>query len=928
MTVNTQQNGQATTRLEFFDCPRCKGFGYEMTAAKRHVKCKHCNDSPSMYVLQENTPLYWKPAITQVGISQRRMRTFLHTVLNVVLMLAGIGGVFALVWAGYQEFTHTGLIFDLFLYIQPNFFMALFWGSLIVDLFLYYRLDQEKKSKKEIRYKADEKKPKRLAHPTFDKFHKHRHSHTDISPYFSSEAIKVIEQSYSLAKKLGHHQITPLHLMGALLETPTVGMMMGRLGVSRQELLKKIGKAMGMEGISSGIGLDLGLEANRMLFYAYEQALLKKQTSVDLAELFMAVVTHDSWVNEIFYDMEIEDKTVQSVVKWIHIQKELRRRYLMWKEKTRGKPKGVMDRAMTARESPLLQSISQDYTKAAVMGAFFPQIGRESEMEQVGRILRESVTNVLLVGPSGVGKSTIFEGLAQIMASEDVPKELQDKRLVVMDPGALIANAQGTGAVEGRMQQVIGEIARAGNIILGIEDVHHLLNMRSGSGSEDVAGILMNALSKGAVKVIATTTTEEYQEYIVNRPTFLRRFQIVKVDELQPEAAIEVLEARSGETEYNHKVFFTYDSLASIVDLSIKYIQDRYLPSKALDIMNEVGAYVQSRKGDNSMVTKEDIAEVISEKTNVQVTSITQNERDKLLNLEELMHERVVGQEVAIQAVASALRRAREGLRDANRPIANLLFLGPTGVGKTETAKTIAEVYFGNESNMIRIDMSEYQQIDSLRKLIGGKGEQGMLTEAIRLKPFSLILLDELEKAHPDVLNIFLQVMDDGRLTDGMGRTFDLTNTMIIATSNAGTQQIQSSFQAGLNPEQVKNMLLEKVLPELFRPEFINRFDNVVVFTPLSFNDVMLITTRMLQGLANKIQTEKGITFHVDPEAVKELATKGYDPLYGARPLKRVIQDTVDDALAKLFLSEQVRRRDTVVLRPGGQMEIQQAKRL
>jgi ATP-dependent Clp protease ATP-binding subunit ClpC len=928
MKNQVPQENRPQTGLQFFDCPRCKGFGYEMTAAKKHVRCRHCGDDPSMYVSLDKHILYWKPAITHSGIQQRRVRSFLHTILNGVLMLIGIAGVLSLVWAGYQEYQQGALLFDVLLYVEPNFFMAIFWSTLAVDLFLYYRLDQEKKSKKEIDYTVKESKQRRLAHPTFDKYDKHRHSHTDIAPYFSTEATRVVEQSFYLAKKLGHHQITPLHMMAALLETPTIAMMMGRLGVPSKALLKKIGKAMGMENISSGMGLDLGVEANRALFYAYEQAVLKKQPNVDLAELFMAVVRHDPWVGEILYDMEVEDQTVRSVVRWIHLQKELRRRYRKWKQKTKGKPKGVMDRAMTARESPLLQSMSQDYTRLAVQGAFFPQIGRDSEMDQVQRILRESVTNVLLVGPPGVGKSTIFEGLAEIMASEDVPKELQDKRLVVIDPGSLIANAQGTGAVEGRMQQLIGEIARAGNIVLGIEDVHHLLNMRSGSGSEDVAGILMNALSRGSIKVIATTTTEEYQQYVVNRGTFLRRFQMVRVDELKRDAAIEVLEARSSETEYKHKVFFTYDSLASIVDLSVQYIQDRYLPSKALDIMNEVGAFVQSRKGENSLVTKEDIAEVISEKTNVQVTSITQDERSKLLNLEELMHKRVVGQEVAVQAVASALRRAREGLRDSNRPIANLLFLGPTGVGKTETAKTIAEVYFGDEKNMIRIDMSEYQQVDSLRKLIGGKGEQGMLTEAIRLKPFSLILLDELEKAHPDVLNIFLQVMDDGRLTDGMGRTFDLTNTMIIATSNAGTQQIQSSFQAGLKPEQVKNMLLEKVLPELFRPEFINRFDNVVVFTPLTFDDVMLITTRMLQSLANRIQTEKGITFNVDPKAVEELAQKGYDPLYGARPLKRVIQDTVDDALAKLMLGGQVRRRDRIILRAGGRMEIQQAKRL
>lgn len=930
MNFPSSQQSQPTSQITFLPCERCKGFGYEITAAKKHLTCPNCKDDPSLYALYAEHLLFWGASITQKGMTTRRVFDFLQKFLTSVLFLFGVLGILSLIFAAYQSVVLTGVFVELFFYTEPNIFVGIFWVSVITDLFLYYLLEQKKKKEKEITYARSAKKEKNetFVYPTFEKYKKQSRHAIDIADYFSKETKDAIESSFFLAKKLGHHQITPLHYMAALLETDSVSMMMARLGVSRAHVIKKIGSAMGKEGIGSGIGINVGIESKQALFFAYEQAHLKRQPIVEATELFVVLIRHDPWLSEIFYDLQVDAPILDRILQLTHVQDTLRRTYAQWRKKSRTKPKGVMNRAMTARESPLLQSISKDYTRIAAIGGFFPQIGRDREMEQVLRILRERVTHVLLVGPSGVGKSTLFEGLAQLMASEDVPKELQDKRLVVLDPGALIADAQGIGVVEGRIQKIIHEIARAGNILLGIEDIHHLLNMRSTAGSEDVASILMNALSQGAIQVIATTTTEEYQQYIVQRSTFLRRFQVVKVEELSEDAAIEVLEARCLETEYKHSVFFTYEALASIVEFSTRYIPDRYLPSKALDIMREVGAYVEAERGKNQLVQKEDIAAVVSQKTNIQLTSITQNEREKLLNLESLLHERVVGQEEAIAAVASALRRAREGLRDMKKPIANVLFLGPTGVGKTETAKAIAEVYFGDEKNMIRLDMSEYQDTNALYKLIGRKGEQGILTEAIRLHPFSLILLDELEKAHPDILNVFLQVMDDGRLTDGLGKTFDLTNTMIIATSNAGAQQLQSALSAQFTQTQIQTLMMEEVLPQIFRPEFINRFDNVVIFTPLTRDEVSLIATRLLEALTEKIASERGVFFVVTKEALEEIVTKGYDPLYGARPLNRVIQDTVNDALSQVFLREDVGRRDRLVLYPGGKIVVEPASRI
>ncbi len=919
----------AQSKMRFIDCESCRGFGYEVTAAKKHIHCHACKDNPSMYAVFGKELLYWGLRISAEGIHQRWARKQFHLLFNILLLLIGAAGAAALAFAGFKYLTEEGGV--TYFFTEQQHLLGYFWISLAVDLFLWYRLDRERASKRDIDYSEEkEQKEWRMpTNPTYEKFRKMPGGvKDDISAYYTADCIKVVEDSYAVARKLKHHVITPLHMLVALLESKSVSIILARLGLTKKQLYKKIGKAMKLEGLEEGSGIDLGLEANRMLFFAYETALKDRRKNVDVTELFAAIITHDPWVSEVFYDLEVDDQTSKNVIEWIHIQKKLRERFTQWRKKASKKPKGVMDRAMTAQPSPLLESMSSDYTTTASRGGFFPMIGRQSEMEQMLRILPERTGNVMLVGPPGAGKSTLLEGLAELMASEEVPPELQDKRFIVLDPGALIADAKGVGTVEGRMQKIILEMRRAGNIILGIEDVHHLLNMRSGSGSEDVSGMLMNAMSQGFIKVVATTTTDEYQEYIENRGPFLRRFQNVQVNELSRDDAILVLEARMGSVEYKHHVFFSYRAIEAAVDLSMQYIQDRYLPAKALDIAQEAAAFVEQSKGEGSAVTKEDIAQIISEKTNVQVTAITADERDKLLNLEEIMHQRMVGQDEAVNAVASALRRAREGLRDENRPIANFLFLGPTGVGKTEMAKTIAEVYFGNEENMIRFDMSEYQSVGSLRKLIGGKGEKGQLTEAIRQKPFALVLLDELEKAHPDVLNVFLQVMDDGRVTDGMGKTFDMSNAMIIATSNAGTQQVQNAFAAGLSQAQIKDFMMDEVLPKLFRPEFINRFDNVVVFKPLSLEDVLQIAERMIMKIAQRLQEEKGITMEVEYEALVELARAGYDPLYGARPLRRVVQDTVDDALAKLLLAEQIRRRDVIILKPGGRMAIKQAVRL
>jgi ATP-dependent Clp protease ATP-binding subunit ClpC len=389
----------------------------------------------------------------------------------------------------------------------------------------------------------------------------------------------------------------------------------------------------------------------------------------------------------------------------------------------------------------------------------------------------------------------------------------------------------------------------------------------------------------------------------------------VDVPEMEENQAIQVVESKVGGIEYEQNVFFSYDAIENCVKLSSRFLRDQKLPESAVDLCTEVASFVKSTRGEHQLVTKNDVASVIGQKTGVPVTSITQDESSKLLKLEEEMHKRVVGQGEAVSLVANALRRARAEIRSTKRPIANFLFLGPTGVGKTELAKTIAEVYFGGENRMVRLDMSEYQDVGSIYRLIGQPGQQGTgsLTEAVRQKPFSLVLLDEMEKAHPQILDLFLQVFDDGRLTDSTGRVIDFTNTIIIATSNAGTRYVQEQLNAGVALDMIREKLMRTELKDHFRPEFLNRFDGIVLFHALNREDTKVIASYMLKRIAKDLDA-RGIGFRVEESGLEHLAEVGFDPEFGARPMRRAIQDLVENKLAEMILQRQVDRRDTVVL--------------
>jgi len=452
-------------------------------------------------------------------------------------------------------------------------------------------------------------------------------------------------------------------------------------------------------------------------------------------------------------------------------------------------------------------------------------------------------------------------------------------------------------------------------------------------GSIDLADVLSQALSKNNILCLATTTPPEYKKYIEEKSSLDRVLEKIDVAEVNGNEAIQILESKANSIEYRHQIYFSYDAIEQAVVLADRYLHDRFLPEKAVQIMEEVATRAREQKGKRSLITGNDVAQIISGKTNIPLAEITKEESEKLLNLEDKIHERMIDQEEAVSMVATSLRRARAEMRDMKRPIVNLLFLGPTGVGKTELAKTVAAVYFGNEKNMIRLDMSEYQEQSSLGRLIGaapgfaGSNTGGYLTEAVRKNPFSLILLDEIEKAHPDILNVFLQVLDDGRLTDSSGRTIDFTSSIIIATSNAGTKIIQDLVKQNIPIEQIRQQLMDGELNKYFRPEFLNRFDGIIVFKPLAMADVEKIAKLMLNKIAKDLEI-RGIKLEVAPEALSYLAQAGFDPEFGARPLRRVIQQKVQDQLANYILQGAVGRRDTVRLGAAGGIEIIKARQL
>ena len=802
---------------------------------------------------------------------------------------------------------------------------------------------------------------------------------------FTKRAEKALEYAGDLAQGFGHNYIGTEHILYGLVKegSGVASQVLNMQKITAENVVEEIEVLIGKGDKSQNRG-EIGFtpRSKRVIENAFLEARKLGSEFIGTEHLLIGIMREgDSVAVRIMMDLNANpQKLYNEIVKVINEDENAG----VSDKQPKGKARGSYN------QTPTLNQYGTDLTKKATEGKLDPVIGRKDEIQRVIQILsRRTKNNPCLIGEPGVGKTAVAEGLAERIIAEDVPEMLKNKRVVSLDIASMVAGAKYRGDFEERIKKCLEEVKKAGDVILFIDEVHTIVGAGSAEGAVDAANILKPLLARGEVQVIGATTLNEYRKYIEKDSALERRFSPVTVGEPTNEETIEILKGIRDRYEAHHNVKITDEAIKAAVELSTRYINDRFLPDKAIDLVDEAASRVKMRtytqpdtlkkleeeisamnkekddaikvqdfekaaglrdkinvekeklqqekekwesKNTKSIttLTEEDIAEVVASWTGVPVKKLTQTENEKLRNLEQTLHQRVIGQNEAVDAVAKAIRRGRVGLKDPNRPIGSFLFLGPTGVGKTELSKALAESLFGNEDAMIRIDMSEYMEGHSVSKLIGsppgyvGFDEGGQLTEKIRRKPYSVILFDEIEKAHPDVMNMLLQILDDGRLTDAQGRTVNFKNTVIIMTSNIGARLITDKttlgFSAGDKKEESQKeyeTIKKDVMGELkkqFRPEFINRIDEIIVFHKLNEEDIKQIIDIMLNQVTKRM-AEKSYKFEIDNSVKELIAKKGVDTDYGARPLKRAIQNILEDKIAEEILNGNIKPNKKAVIK-------------
>ena len=802
---------------------------------------------------------------------------------------------------------------------------------------------------------------------------------------FTKRAEKALEYAGDLAQGFGHNYIGTEHILYGLVKegSGVASQVLNMQKITAENVVEEIEVLIGKGDKSQNRG-EIGFtpRSKRVIENAFLEARKLGSEFIGTEHLLIGIMREgDSVAVRIMMDLNVNpQKLYNEIVKVINEDENAG----VSDKQPKGKARGSYN------QTPTLNQYGTDLTKKATEGKLDPVIGRKDEIQRVIQILsRRTKNNPCLIGEPGVGKTAVAEGLAERIIAEDVPEMLKNKRVVSLDIASMVAGAKYRGDFEERIKKCLEEVKKAGDVILFIDEVHTIVGAGSAEGAVDAANILKPLLARGEVQVIGATTLNEYRKYIEKDSALERRFSPVTVGEPTNEETIEILKGIRDRYEAHHNVKITDEAIKAAVELSTRYINDRFLPDKAIDLVDEAASRVKMRtytqpdtlkkleeeisamnkekddaikvqdfekaaglrdkinvekeklqkekekwesKNTKSIttLTEEDIAEVVASWTGVPVKKLTQTENEKLRNLEQTLHQRVIGQNEAVDAVAKAIRRGRVGLKDPNRPIGSFLFLGPTGVGKTELSKALAESLFGNEDAMIRIDMSEYMEGHSVSKLIGsppgyvGFDEGGQLTEKIRRKPYSVILFDEIEKAHPDVMNMLLQILDDGRLTDAQGRTVNFKNTVIIMTSNIGARLIPDKTTLGFSAKDKKEesqkeyeTIKKDVMGELkkqFRPEFINRIDEIIVFHKLNEEDIKQIIDIMLNQVTKRM-AEKSYKFEIDNSVKELIAKKGVDTDYGARPLKRAIQNILEDKIAEEILNGNIKPNKKAVIK-------------
>ena len=800
---------------------------------------------------------------------------------------------------------------------------------------------------------------------------------------FTEKAIKVIMLAQEEARRLGHNFVgTEQVLLGLIGEgTGVAAKTLKSMGVTLKDARAEVEKIIGRGSGFVAVEIPFTPRAKRVLELSWDEARQLGHNYIGTEHLLLGLIREGEGVAaRVLENLGVDLNKVRSnVVKMLGESKP---------QAVSSGTSGASSSTGGKTKTPSLDEFGRDLTLAAQELRLDPVVGREKEIERVIQILaRRTKNNPVLIGEPGVGKTAVAEGLAIRIVNAEVPDILDGKKVIQLDMGLLVAGTKYRGEFEERLKKIMDEIRQAGNIILVIDEMHTLIGAGAAEGAIDAANILKPALSRGEIQVIGATTLDEYRKYVEKDSALERRFQPVIIDEPTEEESIEIIKGLKPKYEEHHKLIISDEAIVAAVKLSNKYITDRFLPDKAIDVIDEASSkvrlkvsnlspegkelekelrsiikekedairnqefekasqlrddeadmkdkiremaqkYREEHEANKPTVTAENVAEVIGTMTGIPVTKLTEGESERLLKLEQTLHERVIGQNDAVVAIAKAIRRARVGLKSPNRPIGSFIFCGPTGVGKTELAKALAEAVFGSEDNMIRVDMSEFMEKHSTAKLIGsppgyvGYDDGGHLTELVRKKPYSVILFDEIEKAHPDVFNIMLQILDDRRLTDAKGRHVNFKNTIIIMTSNVGASMITTTSKLGFSTsddeskdkyEKLKETVSEE-MKKAFRPEFLNRIDETIVFAHLKQEEIRQIVDLMLKDLFKRL-AERELSVEVTDEVKDHLAKNGYSEAYGARPLRRLIQRKIEDMLAEEILSGKYSAGDTIVIK-------------
>lgn len=863
--------------------------------------------------------IYWQAPFRRSVIVLHKLQNRVDHFLKVVFSFLAIAGFLSLIYWFFLNQKTIALhpVEALFFWEHRHPLILAFLLSVVLDLFLFYKYSEQSAALKKINWRQWLKET--------DK----GRAHYNVAAAMHDELSSVLTESFLIASKLKQPQVTIRHFFRAILMSRQAQNVFVRLEIDALALVKKIDRHLAEEKNSDSVP-GFSPELQEVLVCAFADSVSRRQESIEPLNTLMFCYERDQLLAEILYDLELDADKINNACEWLHINRQLVANYHSYRRSAAFKPGGGMDRAYTAVATPTLDHFSHDITLAAKYGRLELCVGRSEEISSIFEIMESGQNGILLVGATGVGKTEIINGIAQLMVAESVPKFLQDKRLVEIDVSRLVSGVSPSEA-ESRLLACLNEVARAGNIVVHIANIENLVGISAGGeDSLDLSDVLTEALSRRNIFCLATITTDNYNR-VVEKTALGEAITTVGIKEPTINRAIQMLESKVAGLENKYRIFITYTAIEQAIHLSNRYLREKLLPAKAITLLQNavmLAAKERQRDSKNSVCTKDHVAIAVSELTGIPAQKLTESESKKLLSLEDNIHQRMIGQEEAVAAVAASLRRARAEMKDAKRPIASFLFLGPTGVGKTELAKSVSQVYFGDENYMVRLDMSEYQYADSVRKMIGDvDGTVGYLTEAVRKKPFSLILLDEVEKAHPDILNLFLQLLDDGRLTDGQGRTISFTESIIIATSNIGALYIQEQIKVNTDINLIKQELIDNQLNKFMRPELINRFDGIIVFKPLSVEHIFSIATLMLKSIKKRL-LEKGINLQADRAGVEKLAKAGYDPKFGARPLRRLLQDRIEDKIANQILAGQLKRRDTVVIGPDANISVMKGRDL